>query len=419
MTSRIQVLFVFLIAIASMKFFDARFFDQSLLRYIVFITISSSIAFSIPYIFARHEGFVFPIQLIVLSVIISVFMSYISWDQPFKDSLIETVPCLLWIFFFYLLHIKIPVIYIKRMILIYGGLYALLYFYQLAHADTVLFGSPLPGDEIYSERRGIIRIMFPGGGIFTLAAFMAINKLTSKSKGNWIWIIFSILGIVIPVLQVTRQFIAGVLIIYLFHLLTNLNIVKRLVVLATFSIAFIYVANSGIPMIEGMIHQQKEDSQLGQKYIRILAGSYFIHDFSPNMASRIFGNGMPSWGISDYGVFVENLADKREYYLEDVGIVAFYAMFGILGIIGYVIIWIKSFTIPLPKDYYFLKYYLWYLLMTSLTGFGVYHYSYLIATVFVLYIYQSIYVQQKRLKEINRLLKHNERIKNAGLLSTI
>jgi hypothetical protein len=75
--------------------------------------------------------------------------------------------------------------------------------------------------------------------------------------------------------------------------------------------------------------------------------------------------------------------------LSDVGIIAVYAMFGIFSIIGFVIIWIKSFIIPLPAEYQYAKYYLWYILFTSFTWYSVYHYHYLISTVFALYLFHK------------------------------
>ena len=56
---------------------------------------------------------------------------------------------------------------------------------------------------------------------------------------------------------------------------------------------------------------------------------------------------------------------------------------------------------------YYLKYYLWYLLITSLTWYSVYHYSYLISTVFVLYSYQVIYKYQERVKVLKRRFKYS------------
>src|SRR5690606_12516262 len=90
------------------------------------------------------------------------------------------------------------------------------------------------------------------------------------------------------------------------------------------------------------------------------------------------------------------LGVTQEYFLSDVGIIAVYVMFGVLALIAYLLIWLKSFTIPLPEEFQYLKYYLWFMLFTSLTWYTTYHYHYLIITVYVLYIYQSVYLKQEK-----------------------
>ena len=105
---------------------------------------------------------------------------------------------------------------------------------------------------------------------------------------------------------------------------------------------------------------------------------------------------MPNKEKSNYGTFVQDL-EREGIYMGDVGIIGIYAMFGILPIIAYILIWIKSFTLQLPKEYYYAKYYLWLLLITSLTSDSVYHYNFLISSVFALYIYQTIYIEQSKM----------------------
>ncbi len=76
---------------------------------------------------------------------------------------------------------------------------------------------------------------------------------------------------------------------------------------------------------------------------------------------------------------------------------------------GFIIIWIKSFFISLPPEYEYAKYYLWYILFTSFTWYSVYHYHYLISTVFALYVFhKGIEAKEKRRlvkKVINRLIR--------------
>lgn len=399
MIRQLQILLVIALTGLSLRFFDARFIDERLINYAVFLSLLGAIAISVPFMLPRNRGFVLPVQMIVFSIFISMPMAYLSWGQGFFHSLVETTPYLLWIFFFYLLYIRLSVPTVERIILGFAILYVVLYFFQLANSDVVLFGKPIWGEE-WTQERGVVRIIFPGAGFFFLAVFMSLNKLTTGQKGKLLWITFVLLGILIPFLQATRQFVAGVMLFYTLHFMRDTNMLRKALLVVAFlvGVTFLYVGFADHKIVKGLVEVGERDAGLGSKYIRVLAGSYFITDLSPNFASRILGNGAPYYGVSNYGIFIEFLTERRGYFLSDVGLVAMYAMFGIFSVIGYVIIWVKSVTIPVPKEYQYLKYYLWYLLLTSVTSFSVYHYNYLMATVFVLYIYQNIYERTVELK---------------------
>lgn len=404
MNSRLQLALLSLLVLICFNFFDATFLRFREMRYVTFLSLATIIVISMRYFLRNNAGFVFPIQLIVVSIFVSIFTAYTSWKQSFLDSFLETLPHLTWIVFFLLLRLKISIESIEKTAVIFGIIYASLYFFQLANSNVVLFGKPISGEE-FSEQRGFVRIIFPGTGIFILAIFIAINKLTTKAKGKIVWAGLTVLGVVIPVLQVTRQFIAGVVLIYLFHFLRGRSLLTKAIAIIFVCSAFLYVRFSDNQIIRGLSEVQERDSKLGKDYIRVKAGEYFLTDFSPDRYSQIFGNGAPAWGISNYGIFIEQLADRREFFISDVGIIGMYAMFGILSIVGYILIWFKSITIPLPRELYYLKYYLWYLLFTSLTWYSVYHHSYLIATVFTLYIYQAVYADQKLARRVKTLIE--------------
>lgn len=393
MIKQIQIWFVFGLVLVSIKFFDALFINKSLVNYLQYLGIIIAVLLSIPYILPKNRGFVFSVQLLFVTIVLSVFMSYAYWDQTLIQGLIATAPFMIIIFFFYLLQKKISVEVLEKIIVCFGVLYILLFFYQFIKSPEVLFRSAW-GDA-FDESRGIVRIVFPGGGVFILSSFIALTKLTSQERPRWFWATLTILGLILPVMQVTRQFIAGMLLIYLFHVIRHLSISKKITIIFSFSLIVIYLLNSNIPVIQGIMQTSKGDMNAGADYIRVLAGQYFLTDFSPNTITKIFGNGVPNTAESDYGLFTEMLSTNQYYYLSDVGIIAVYAMFGIGAILGFIIIWVKSFTIPLPKEYYYLKYYLWFLLLTSLTWYSTYHYHYLIMTVLVLYMYQRIYEKEK------------------------
>ncbi|TQO38571.1 hypothetical protein GQ41_3224 [Arenibacter algicola] len=406
MNRKIQIAIIFLLIMVTMKFFDAQFINATFVNYSLYLSIIGTVFISLPYIFPNGRGFVFPIQLLLVAVVLSIFMASIFWGQAIVHGMIATAQYLVVMFFFYLLRIKFPIETLEKIIVAYGIIYILLYFFQLANAPTVLFGRSTWGDE-FTETRGIVRIIFPGGGVFVLTSFIAINKLSSKSKYHWFWLLLSLFGLIIPVLQVTRQFIAGIALIYLYHAIRNFSLTKKVFVFMAGIVIGFVVYNSSIPVIEGLIEASQNDVSEGADYIRILAGEYFLFDFSPDPVTSFFGNGVPYTGTSNYGIYMDMLEVEREFFLSDVGIITVYAMFGAPAIIAFIIIWIMSFVISVPKEYYYLKYYLWFLLMTSLTWYTTYHNHYLLITTLVLYIYQMVgytprsgFLQKRKLDDI-------------------
>lgn len=396
MTKYLQIIFIFLLVLTSFSFFGANFLNKSFVNYTVFLFVLSAILISTAFVFKKGGGFNNAIRLIILSILISVLMAYFSWGQSIAVSLTYTMPFLLWVFFFYLLHLKIRVDIIEKIVLIYTVVYLILYFYQWTHPQTILFGKPVTGDD-FDDDRGILRIIFPGGGIFFLGVFLALNKLTTQKSGRWFWLLLSILGLLVPILQATRQFIAGVVLIYVFHFMRKASTVKRIIVCGSFVLVFFCVAQSNIPVIKGLMAAQEETAKEGSHYIRVQSSTYFLTQFSPNFFSKVMGNGMPGPPeLSSYGRVNENLYAKG-YFIEDDGIIGMYTLFGVLAVIGYIIIWFKSLVLPLPGEYYYAKYYLWFLLIISFTSDGLYRPYYLISTIFALYIYQATYEKMQML----------------------
>jgi len=396
-TKKLDVFFIFFLVIFSLLFFSAKFALTGVFKNISYAYMMAAICISLPYFFRKSYGFIFPIQMISISIVISIVTSYISWGQGLTYS-VSTVPCLICLVFFYLLRKNFPLIKIETIVLFYGSLYIILYLFQFLHSNVVYFGFT----EEFKEDRGVTRILFPGAGIFFLAFFISLNKVSEKSRYRGFFVLFLILGMAVTVLQVTRQSIALLLIITFFHFVKKVSFVKKAIITIFFSFLVIFLLNSDNPISRGMLETQKETVSDGDKYIRVLSGSYFLNDFSPNLLSRIFGNGLPN-NTSKYGKFTKSLEENYGYYMADVGLIGLYAMFGIFAVLGYIIIFAKSLFMKVPENYSYLKYYMWMLLATCLTSNAVYSIHFMIANVFVFYGYQYLYEQEK-LTELSNLI---------------
>jgi hypothetical protein len=384
-----KTIFLFFLVICSLKYFGAVAGQAGILKNVCYAYMLVAILISIPRFFKYEGGFVLPVQLICISILISIFMAKYTWGQGLEHS-VSTIPYMMWFIFFYLLGSNISIKTIENVVLIYGLLYMALFLFQLTHTGTIYFGTV----EEFKEDRGIIRVNFPGGGVFFLACFIAINKVTSDAKYRIIWLSYALIGLVVNVLQVTRQTIAVMLAIYLIHFLRNVKLPLKIATIATFGLGCYLFLVSDNPISRGLAEQQKVDASAGEEYIRILSARYFLTEFTPNTVSQIFGNGFFN-ETSNYGKTLNALSENYGYFLSDVGLVEVYITFGVFAIIGFVLIFIKSFTIPLDSNHYYLKYYLWMIMVTSFSSDFLVSYYYVITTAFVLYCYHRLYEEQK------------------------
>lgn len=383
----IYFIFAVILFMFSHNFYRANFLPNDIIAILRSVVIAISILLGFKYFFTKSRGFNLPMQLISLSVIVSLFLAKFSWGQSFTSSIMATSFMFFFLTYFFLLKAKINIYSIEKIIIFFGLLYIPLYFFQLYNTDTVYFGYQESFDDF---RFGITRIIFPATGVFIALTFLSLNKYTSENKFKWL--IIYLICIAVVFMQSTRQMIAAVLLISLFHFSKMMKFSKKTIftTLIVISILYITIANlSESKYFEAF--QKKNESNLseGNSYSRLICAAYYLTEFSPDIYSRILGNGVPHKDVSDYGKRYSILSDSF-LDMSDVGIIGFYAMFGIIGVIGFVWIWILSFKKILPLRFVYLKYYLWYLLLTSLTSFSVYHYYFLGTTILIIYSYQYL-----------------------------
>lgn len=350
---------------------------------------------SIPYLLTKGDGgFTTPIRIISISILISFLTAYLFWGQSFSQTFKSTFPLMLWFSFFYFTRHQIPLRTIERIIIIYGILYIVLYFFQFLNSEVVYFG----WQEEFREERGVVRINFPGGGVFFLFAFLAINKLTNSKKYFGVWLLICFTCIVVVVLQVTRQNIAMLFLLYLYHLFRNISFSKKIGVVAIISVCALVALTVDNPILNGLKEVQKDTSSQGGDYIRILSGTYFLTEFSKNDVTRILGNGVPyyrEYDASQYGLYEHILQEELNYFLPDVGFIAFYVMFGLFAILAYIAILYKGLTIDIPKEFNYLKYYLMYVAGTGLTSDSPYSHKFLATNIIAVICYQIIFERKK------------------------
>jgi hypothetical protein len=388
--TKILIAFVSIVALLSINFFQAKFAVSNNIKYLRVGILGIAIGLSIPFFIIKSRGLTLYIQIIIVSIIISMYMSHYSWGQSYIDAVKVTIPVAMWFFYFFLLKFKISVEWIEKIALFYGMLFMLFYVFQYLNSQNVYFGY----SEEFKIDRGVVRVMFAGGGFFTLATFIALNRYTENSKNKNYWLALLIAGVIITIMQVTRQSIAAVLTVCIYHLLKNQSLIKRLATAGFVLVALILVLNTDIPFINNLFNQTDQNNSVSGN-IRIRAAEFLLDNHYKDPINKVLGNGLPYGEGTKYGLYQIMLV-KKGFYYTDIGLVSFYIFFGVFALIALLILYLRCFTIKVPKNYMYLKYYVFYLIVTALTSDSCFNYNYLITNVFVFYCIQYFYVLKKK-----------------------
>ena len=330
--------------------------------------------------------FSLPIKLIIGSILFSLFTARFSWGQSFWQSFREIPYYMGYLLYFFLIRKDISEKKLEKIILIFSILYIVLYIFQFINYDHLVFGAW----TTTGTSRGIIRILFSGEGFMFFGIAYFFDKVL---KGERRYFYISVLSafLIIMFMQVTRQYILAVGVMVLFGLMRKSKIyLKVLAVLLVIIATNIYQYSSN-PMIEGMRADQEADIELKDDYIRVIAGNYFLTELAPDKFAAIFGNGIPSYS-SEYGKeYYTNLTAEEGFFFDDLGLIGGYALFGIIYVIGYLMIAYKTIRYNPGYEGEYLRYYILMIFVMSLTSRSVLGNGFVVPTVMVLYLYERYY----------------------------
>lgn len=124
---------------------------------------------------------------------------------------------------------------------------------------------------------------------------------------------------------------------------------------------------------------------------RITEYRYFFNDWSKNIITDIFGNGI-SHPKTSYGKYEASLMQK-DIYLSDVGYPSMYVIVGALGLILYIVLYIKGTLQKLPPELSYVNMFLGFLIPSNIAASWFLNPDTQLATAICIYL---IYTYRKR-----------------------
>lgn len=335
----LKKLYVFFILLVSVEFFTLSFIGEELQKNLEAVAIISLVLLITAKLIndpirikdALYKEAKKGIIIILIAVFLSSFSALWFYQQPLQITLIAQRSMYFYLFFFFLYQYKIEIKFLEKILIIMGILFSLVYF-------LAVFSPNLITAKILEER-GTFRIGLPGLIYIIIGLFYSLQKIIYES--NYKYVFLALLFVANIIATGTRTIIGITILLSVFYLYKSLqkkNIFSTLLALSVFIVGVFIFYN----IIEFVIllYERAFAGQEGNFQIRLYAISFFITDLFKSNFAYIFGNGFGS-ELSSYGNQLLYLKKKYGLYLSDIGIIGDYIRYGILFILGVVII-IKS-----------------------------------------------------------------------------
>lgn len=354
----LKLYFIIFFCLSSILFFSPIFIPEPLLYYIYYaIFLVTFLIVIISYRRSYNNIFSTPIFLLLTAILISGFSATFSWGQGLINSFKVLTLYLSYILFFLLLIWETHTKDIEKIIITLGVLYILVYVITFLSYPTPVFGNI----ESVSTDRGFERFRLSGKGFLFLFSFYSLGQLLVKKKIWWLSIYF--ITMVAIIMTLARSLIIASFFISVLFILRKTSFFNKFIA-SVFISCFLYLITQ-MNFFQLLVEQTKGETENVEDNIRVLSASYYLKDFSPDIFTRIFGNGEPSLG-SSYMRYNFYLETELGFYQSDVGYIGLYSKFGLMAIIAYLILIYRTFKLSIPDEYLYCKYFLYFIFLISI-----------------------------------------------------
>lgn len=310
------------------------------------------------------------LSFVIFGILGSSVMASLYHEQSYVISVVAILPFFFaYLFFYVLMKLKPPIDFIEHLFKWLTIASLVMYTVNLISFPNVVFGET---KEEYDMSRGFARMGVPMIEIVVIYFFYNINIcVNTRKKSSFLWIFVTLFMIF---MSLTRQIILMSIVLGVLLLMHNMHWLKKILIIVS-CILMACVVLPKIPIIKTMIDLSEEQIMDNRRHedIRVTAWKFYTTEFQTNKLSPLFGNGVPSFGNSRWGNYVEQTTSVRSEggnacFTVDVGWAGFYWYFGIIATIGLLFLIIKALAMRKASDMLYLSYSLAFILITSIAS---------------------------------------------------
>ncbi len=362
----IDILCIYLYTIASFRLFEYNVVPEPISRLSGLLSITIMLIYAIPSIARKNNSMFYGLmRWIVIWTFLSIVFAFVFFDQDVITGYRSTSVALSMCFFFYLYNRRIPIEFLKRYLLVWSGIYCVLWAYAFFHAPDILFGYMFEldnGGDVYDEQRGAFRVNLIGRQMLVFAWFVCFDALLKK---QYKYFPFAILLYVVIIFQLTRQIILWTALIsflyfFYYHRLLIFTAIVCLIMGMGPIVSFLEKDDGVLGSMLLASQLEAENSEMKGENIRITEYRVCFKEWAPNPFAFVLGCGHPHV-TSSYGKY-ETQWKARGIYLGDVGYGKIIVTTGLVGLLMFSILFYNCFRARVHKDVRFAQMYMIYLI---------------------------------------------------------
>ena len=329
-----------------------------------------------------------PYQCLIFGIFVASIMATVYHDQSYKVSFVAVMPYLFGYLYLYVLEKYNPSEeFLEKTFQVLTLCSLVMYLVNLATFPNMVFG--LTKDE-YDMSRGFVRLGMPMIEIVVTYFFYSINQwLLARKRQSVFWIV---LTAVMIFMSLTRQVIAVSALLGLLFVMQKASWFKKIVVIIV-CVIMVYVVLPQIPMVKSMIalSEAQANSNEDDDDIRIKAWKFYTTEFQTNDITPVLGNGVPSFGNSRWGDYVEQTTTFKSLggnacLTVDVGWAGFFWYFGGVATFGLLVLILKGIKSPKREDRQYLSYALVFIGLTAAASGPILYNSQVCSLCLILYM---------------------------------
>ena len=349
-------LFLLLILVISVGFFNIKYLSLSQIRLIQFIMVGLMLVGVLARFFygtqtKREKKFTLPIIFILTGVFLSSITAYVYHHQGFFITFWAQAPMYWFVFYFFLSVNNYGKEELEKYLLIFAVLYSIIYVIQFFLYPTILFDVRIDDDPA----RNTIRIFLSGSAFLVIGYYLMLNKFFNTNK--LIYLLPIMLFFVVTVLQASRQHVFSMLVVTLYAIIFTRRIKSRGLIIFFITVSIIplfYIFQDVINSLVELSTSATKGTDASAN-ARERALKFFLNDFFPSNSAYILGNGADHMR-SPYGLKMTMLRSFH-FYLSDLGLIGEYIRYGMFFLVGAILIIVKLIRSKTPPELNYIKYY--------------------------------------------------------------